>query len=236
MKTLKLLCVSDTHRQHLVFKGRGWLPQPGEYDVLVHSGDATGRGSVQDVTDFGRWLEEMEELFKHIIYVPGNHDFLFQDDEEQARKLLPPSVHCLINQAVEIEGIKFYGSPFTPEFYDWAFMYRRGRGHLYWDQIPPDTDVLVTHGPPLGILDGIREDVLTMQPDGSEKWEWKTVHVGCAELRVAVERVAPQVHVFGHIHEGYGQKQIAGTLYVNPATMDGSYRFVNPPIAVTVTK
>jgi len=91
---------------------------------------------------------------------------------------------------VIIEGVKFYGSPWQPRFFDWAFNLDRGEEiKKKWDLIPMDTDVLITHGPPYGILDLTHE---------GEK-------VGCEELMKAVLRVQPKIHIFGHIHEAYGE-------------------------------
>jgi Icc-related predicted phosphoesterase len=98
----------------------------------------------------------------------------------------------LENEFAELEGIKFWGSPVQPEFCGWAWNEERGEEiRKTWAQIPNDIDVLVTHGPPMGILD----------------WVGRT-HVGCEELRLAIHRAQPKVHVFGHIHGAYGKRGI----------------------------
>lgn len=236
MRELKLWCVSDTHTQHEALDKFG-LPKPGEYDVLIHSGDYSGRGSAQDTLRFGLWLEKMKAIFKYIVFVPGNHDFIFQNNEGLAKTMLPEGVFYLNNSGCEIEGFKFWGSPITPTFFDWAFMADKGEEiKKYWDLVPADTEVLVTHGPPLNILDAVPHKVITY-PLGGEKTTTVTLeHCGCEELAKAVARVKPLVHVFGHIHEGYGLMGLDGTMYINASSMDGDYRLVNPPIKYVVIK
>ena len=124
--------------------------------------------------------------------------------------------HYLDDSGCEIEGIRFWGSPITPEFCNWAFMREPRDIGRHWDAIPDDTDVLITHGPPHGILDQC--------PDS----------VGCEQLLEAVKRVGPKVHAFGHIHEGHGILEKDGTTFVNASIMDGRYRPVNAPIGVEV--
>jgi Icc-related predicted phosphoesterase len=116
-------------------------------------------------------------------------------------------------------GLKIYGSPITPRFYNWAFMADRGNDIAgWWAAIPDDTDILVTHGPPHGIGDLVRGR-----------------HTGCLELLKRVHEVKPTLHVFGHIHEGYGiyQSEEMETIFANAAHMDGDYSPVNPPLEFT---
>ena len=102
-------------------------------------------------------------------------------------------MHYLYNRAVTIEGITFYGSPHTPRFFDWAFMYDPPDSKKIWEKIPHETNVLITHGPPYGVLDQCPNQQGVMES------------VGCPELLAAVQnRPAIQLHLFGHIHEGYG--------------------------------
>jgi Icc-related predicted phosphoesterase len=116
-----------------------------------------------------------------------------------------------------IMGLQFWGSPVQPEFLNWAFNKKRGAEiKRYWDRIPAGIDVLVTHGPPQGILDKTEEGLL----------------VGCEELIGAVHRVHPKVHIFGHIHEGYGHMRQDGILFVNASIMTERYQPLNKPITV----
>lgn len=185
-------------------------------DILIHCGDATGVGTPVEVAKFSAWFSSLPP--KHKIYVPGNHDKGFERDSKRSLGLLDPSITCLINESIIVEGIKIYGSPYTPTFgHDWAFNLDRGRIHLAWNLIPDDTQILVTHGPPHGIRD----------------WSLYTEsHAGCEALRDRVKQVKPKVHAFGHIHFGYGTETIDNTCFINAAACNEDYRFVNPPIII----
>jgi Icc-related predicted phosphoesterase len=120
----------------------------------------------------------------------------------------------LENTGVTIDGVSFWGSPYTPEFLHWAFMYRRGRdAKQYWNQIPAGLDVLVTDGPPYGILD--------QTAPGEE-------HLGCVELLKAVKAKKPKVHIFGHIHGGAGTFENGDTRFINAAYLNEQYRPAEP--------
>jgi Icc-related predicted phosphoesterase len=164
-----------------------------------------------------KWLQSLPH--SHKIVIAGNHDWLFERQKKQAIELLKadyPNIVYLEDSGIEIMGLKFYGSPWQPWFYSWAFNVTRGQLHKYWDLIPSGLDILVTHGPPMGILDQAAAHL------GSE-------HVGCAELITAVERTKPKIHVFGHIHGGYGKRQYGDTAFYNAAAVDEAYRPVNKP-------
>jgi Icc-related predicted phosphoesterase len=114
-----------------------------------------------------------------------------------------------------LEGVHIWGSPVTPWFFDWAFNQHRGAPiSKYWKQIPPDTDLLITHGPPAGILDAT---------GGGH-------HVGCEELLKSVKHIKPKVHVFGHIHEAYANVQQDGTTFINASVVDSNFHLLNAPI------
>ncbi len=130
----------------------------------------------------------------------------------------------LQDSGCEIDGVKFWGSPWQPEFNDWHFNLSRGEPLARkWRLIPDDTDVLITHGPPHGILDEC--------PEWISGWGRTrgTVHVGCEELAKALERVQPKVHIFGHIHEGAGVLEQDGRTYINASSMDANYDITHPP-------
>ena len=204
-RALRIVAISDTHNLH----GRLAIP-PG--DVLVHSGDFTSHGELSDVAEFNDFLGRQPHRYK--IVVAGNHDFCFERNPEEARALLTNG-HYLQDEAVTIEGVTFYGSPWQPWFYDWAFNLQRGPELAEkWAMIPQGTNVLVTHGPPLGHGDRIVR--------GEE--------VGCADLLDAVERVRPRLHIFGHIHEGAGLTRNEHTTFLNASSCDHRYRAINPPM------
>lgn len=214
----RIVCISDTHGRHDA------LAVP-DGDVLIHAGDLSMMGREAEVQAFASWFEAQPH--RHKVVIAGNHDWLFERSPEHARDLLG-DVTYLRDEATEIDGVTIWGSPWQPWFHDWAFNLRRGAEiRAKWDLIPDDTDILVTHGPPFGHLDGVEH------PGWLEVDEAVAVeHVGCEELVVALGRVRPQLHVFGHIHEGYGQSVLGETILVNASTCDADYRPVNPPIVV----
>jgi Icc-related predicted phosphoesterase len=208
---MRIVVISDTHGLH---NGIEDLPAG---DVLVHAGDFMNSGyDPKDVLSFNRWLGE--QPFKHRVVCAGNHDRYFQNSPHEARFFLTNATY-LENTGVTIDNVTFWGSPYTPEFLNWAFMYTRGSGAKYWDQIPDGLDVLITHGPPFGILDQVT-------PDGE--------HLGCAELLESVEQKRPRVHLFGHIHGGAGIFESDVTRFVNAAYLNEQYKPLKPAGKVRV--
>jgi Icc-related predicted phosphoesterase len=205
MRSVRLVLISDTHGRHEA------LSMP-EGDVLIHAGDVSERGSLREVRAFDRFLGSLR--FRHRIVIAGNHDFCFEQQPAVARQLVTNAIY-LEDRSLELAGVRFYGSPWQPWFFDWAFNLHRGAPiRAKWDLIPEGTDVLITHGPPMGHGD------TTVRGD----------RVGCEELAAAVARVRPRLHVFGHIHEGYGQWSRDGTTFVNASTCDEVYVPCNPPV------
>ncbi len=141
----RIVCLSDTHNC------TNEIDVP-DGDILIHSGDATITGTVEEVKLFNDWFAGQPH--KNKIFIAGNHDWLFERDNMLARSLLDRSVVYLQDSSVVIEGLKIYGSPWQPRFYDWAFNLMRGAEIAEkWRLIPNDVEVLITHGPPHGILD-----------------------------------------------------------------------------------
>jgi predicted phosphohydrolase len=207
--SLRLVCLSDLHSLNPVF------PIP-EGDVLVIAGDVCGYGTLAEIKAFDAFLGRLPH--PHKLLIAGNHDWPFARVPEQAIALLRHATY-LQDSGIDINGIKFWGSPWQPEFCNWAFNLPRGAPLAkVWAKIPSDTDVLVTHGPPYGVLD---------QVPGGE-------HVGCEELLKALPRVRPKVHIFGHIHEGYGVLEQDGTIFVNASTCNERYRPVNAPVIINL--
>ena len=114
------------------------------------------------------------------------------------------------------KGIKIWGSPFTPEFMDWAFMGMPEELGAIWAEIPKNLDILITHGPPFGILDR------TMRGENA----------GCPKLLEAIQIKTPRIHVFGHIHEGYGLREKNGTVFMNASLCNANYELVNKPVVI----
>lgn len=199
--------ISDTHGLH------HQLDLPGG-DVLIHAGDISSRGTEDEVIDFLDWFKKQNYQYK--IFVAGNHDWFFQRKSvEYIEQIIPQSVIYLNDSGVTIQGVKFWGSPVQPTFYNWAFNRERGvEINKHWQLIPDDTGILITHGPPKGILDKTIKDQ----------------NVGCEELTNQVQQIEPKVHIFGHIHESYGIKQMGKTLFINASVLNLKYQLTNEPI------
>ena len=184
---MKLVLLSDTHNTQ---------PNVPDGDVLVHCGDLSNTGSFMEVRDQIEWLDSLPHKYK--VLVAGNHDYALEKYLEKRDALTGVDLIYLENDGVDIEGIKFWGSPINPPFMNWAFQPPR----FDWESaIPKDTEVLVTHAPPFGILDNNRY-----------------VDIGCPNLLAAVRKLPNlRLHVFGHVHENMGSKLIDGTLFINCA-------------------
>lgn len=201
MKSLKIHAISDTHSRH------DKLSLPGG-DVLVHAGDVSWTGKLKEVLPFLDWFADQDYAYR--VLVPGNHDFFFDNSPALAKAECQRRGIILLNDSgIEIEGVKFWGSPITPEFNDWAFNCKRGdRIRKHWDAIPDDTEVLITHGPAYRILDMVT---------GGE-------HVGCYDLWERMKKLCKlKLHVCGHIHEAKGHIKVGDILCVNAAVVDDMY-------------
>jgi len=221
---LKIVAISDTHGGHRSVM----LP---DADVLVHTGDYCKYGHMSEVKDFAKWLGKLSH--KHKIVIAGNHDKPVEERTDEARKVFEAAgVTLLINEVVDIDGIRFWGSPVTPTFFDWHFMKDRGADIAkIWAQIPDDVDVLLTHGPPYG-----HGDLCPPYRTPCRKV------AGCLDLLIRIREIYqasggqyPKVHIFGHIHDGYGATQgdeFGGLTFINASTCTEQYKPTNPPIAI----
>jgi Icc-related predicted phosphoesterase len=206
---MKLVCIADTHHMEEL------LEMPSG-DVLVVAGDITRTGQLADALRFNEWVGKLR--YPHVVLVAGNHDSCFQDGFMAG---LMTNVVYLQDQQITIDGVKFYGSPWTPEFQRWSFMKKRGEQiAVFWEQVPADTDVLITHGPPYDILDEVPR---TSEPQG------------CKDLLRELERIRPKVHVFGHLHMSGGMVEKRGeTIFVNASVLNEAYRVAHSPVVVEV--
>jgi len=215
---MKICIISDTHTKHKLIGLKKY-----EADVLIHCGDITGNGGIAAITDFLSWFNEVEG-FRHKIFIAGNHDWLFQRNNSLARQVVEDvgkgDIIYLENEEKVIENIKFYGTPVQPPFCNWAFNVFEPKLTEYWKIIPDDTDVLITHSPPYMIGDYVPH---SMQHEGSPSL-----------YKEVTDRIKPKVHCFGHIHEGYGIKELYGINFINASCLDGDYMAVNDPVIIEI--
>jgi len=187
-------------------------------DLLIHSGDSTMGGSLDEMRRFAEWLAAQK--YDRKIVVAGNHDFGYNNNDREAveNMIRDAGATYLRDSSVEIEGVRFWGSPWTPFFHDWAFNVPRGEEiAAKWNLIPEDTNVLITHGPPHGILDMTNRGVAA----------------GCEMLLERVMQLNQlKYHIFGHIHEGYGTLERNGKTFVNACTCTARYAPTNNPIVI----
>ena len=206
---MRIVCISDTHEKHRQVQ----LPAG---DILIHAGDLTWTGKPESTLDFIAWFKD--QPFKHKIFICGNHDFYFEHTKNKA-PFVRDGIYFLLNSGALIDQkIKIWGSPYTPEFMNWAFMGRPDEMRDMWTGIPDGLDILITHGPPFGILD---------QTTGGDR-------AGCRELLKALEYKKPKLHIFGHIHEGYGISKHNGTTFINASLCNEDYNLVNKPVVVNI--
>lgn len=207
---MRLILLSDTHNLHLR------MPPVPDGDVLIHAGDLTGMGTLPEIAKFFEWFGGLPH--RHKVVIAGNHDFAFERDPARAEALVPEDVVYLRDAGIEIAGLRIWGSPWQPWFGDWAFNLERGPEiATRWALIPDDVQVLVTHGPPHGVLD---------ETLGGER-------AGCEDLGLRIRELPDlRLHVFGHIHEGYGRVDGDGLIYVNASICDVAYVPRNAPVVV----
>lgn len=211
---MRIVSISDTHHYPVKVD----IP---DGDVLIHAGDLTGRGTFMEISRAGQWLASLPH--KHKIVVAGNHDFLFEKDYGLACQALGDGVsgiQYLQDQVTVIDDVVFYGAPWSVEFHHWAFGLSERDSKSRWDKIPQGVDVLITHGPPYGIMDSAPNNY----------------RLGCKELRGRVEQLKPRLHVFGHIHHSHGVEKHGDTLFVNAAVCDEEYKHTQDPIVLDYRK
>jgi len=207
-RNLQLVLLSDTHELHREIPAG---------DIFIHAGDFTMFSrSLRGIVDFNEWLGELPH--QHKIVVPGNHETFLQTDPEN--RSLIGNATVLINQAATVAGLRIWGSPVTPSGPAFGIRSDEKRERLYCS-IPADTEVLITHGPPFGILD--------CNPRS-------TLHQGDRVLLEAVKRVRPKIHVFGHIHGAYGIMQDEHTTFVNAGLLGRDGDLDKKPIALRIAK
>ena len=204
---VRTLALSDTHNLHRS------ITAPMQGDLLIHAGDFSFFfDDMAAIRDFNAWLGELR--FRHKIVVPGNHERIMYQRPELRRIITNATV--LINEAATIEGVRLWGSPVTCDDAAFGCSTADERRALY-ASIPEGTNIVISHGPPYGVRD------VEFRSGG--------VHRGCPELLAAVQRVQPQVHIFGHMHAGRGAVRIGPTTFINAAMMGWSGDLEHRPIS-----
>jgi Icc-related predicted phosphoesterase len=202
---VRVVCISDTHGRH-----RDLTVPAG--DLLIHAGDLTRHGTLDELRDLNAWLGDLPH--QHRLVIAGNHDHCCVAAPEVLTAVFS-NAHYLCDTSVTVGGLVCFGSPWTDSL-GWAF----GRSLLslqyHWSSLPPEIDVLITHGPPLGLGDKERTGT----------------HCGDAGLAGALQRIRPRLHVCGHIHEAYGAYAWEGTTIVNASSCSLRYEIANPPIVI----
>lgn len=206
---LKIVHLSDTHGMHDEIK----VP---ECDIVIHSGDWSGYGTLEEAQRFLAWLNRLPAKYK--VFIAGNHDKSVVANNSLFRAELAKyeGIYYLQDQAIDLNGkIIIYGTPWTPTFGRWSFMLDRESDKMreMLEKIPNDIDILVCHGPLFGVLDKTADGDLA----------------GNEEMNDYVESIKPKVFLCGHIHEGYGQQKFKDTECYNGALLDERYHIKNVP-------
>lgn len=210
---MRLVILSDTHCWNTSIE----VP---DGDVLIHAGDFTFSGESREIQPALNWLGSLPHKVKLIIF--GNHDFLAQDSPRMVRDICTEqNLTWLQDSGIEIDSINFWGSAITPLFGSWAFMEERGNKiRRHWNLIPENTNVLITHGPPINILDETP----------------RHQHVGCFDLYEQIKKLPKlTTHIFGHIHYDGGKiVEKHGVKFINASVVDEDYELVRNPIVIDI--
>ena len=218
---MRITFISDTHTKH----NQVTANLLGG-DLIIHSGDMSSMGYKHEIQQFLKWFNGLDN-YTNKIFIAGNHDWGFQNDPEMCQEQLEfYNKVTYLQDNFKVIGednetaVKVYGSPWQPEFYNWAFNLPRMGWELEvkWNDIPMDTDILITHGPAWGHLDTVKFN--------------PTFNLGCELLRERIDVLKPKINVCGHIHTGYGYKFDGHTHFFNVSVLDESYYYTQKPITV----
>lgn len=222
---------SDTHGKHN--KVTPFLPGG---NLLCCAGDITSMGYPHEIRNFCKWFDKQTAIYDHVVFIAGNHDLGFEDNPKEIMAIIDqyPNINYLQDDFLLIDYehddryenmVRIWGAPWQPEFNNWGFNLPRGGEELkyVWDQILSDTDILITHGPAMGTLD------VSGPP-------WNQPDLGCEILRDRITEIKPKIHIFGHIHGGYGYVFKDGTHRFGTAVLDERYQFIKQPITFNWNK
>lgn len=215
---MRICIISDTHSYHRKIN----IPK---CDLLIHCGDFSFKGELNIISDFCDWLGELP-IEKRVI-IAGNHELglACEYKRPQILEMIEKSNSIYLEDSFTIiDGLKIYGSPYQPLYHNWEYNLPRGKALAdKWAQIPDDTDILVTHGPPFGIGDEA--------PRGISSYE----NVGCKDLLNRIYELKNlKIHCYGHIHQGYYNipRRLGGIDFINAAICTESYKPTNKPIII----
>lgn len=202
---MRIVVIGDTHGKHLE------LPEL-HGDVLIHCGDFCDGFQInqEDVEKIDQWFGELD--FPEIIVIGGNHDFVAQQKHRSNETVFRNATY-LVDESYHYQGVNFFGTPWLPALNGWAYYLPDDKRKEKWELIPADTDILISHTPPFGILD---------KPKSGNS-------VGCKHLRKRTEAVSPDVHCFGHVHASYGVYHSEHTTYYNASVVNADLDVRNPP-------
>ena len=207
---IRIVGISDTHGSHECVA-------PINGDILVVAGDFCGMGGWQDIVNFNTWLGTLPHRYK--IVVPGNHDLVCQNNNGLMKTAFTNAIY-LDMEAAEVMGVKFFGVPWTPEFYNWAYMYPRDseKAERIWAAVPEDTNILISHGTPYGA-----EYIGCVKDSFGRPGE----DVGCKVLRKRmIELPMLQASFHGHIHSGSGVGMVGSIRCMNVSVLNELYDVV----------
>jgi len=207
---LNIVVLSDSHGKF------NFLKVP-DGDILIHCGDWSNLGKVEECIKFNNWLKEQPHKYK--FYIPGNHEIGFEKQPGLSESLITEAEN-IHGKVVNVEGLKIFGCSYTLPFMNWAYMRTENELENYFSNAPSDIDVLITHGPPKGVLDETIQGTST----------------GSQALLEYTKKIKPQYHFFGHIHEAAGMDIFTSckTIYVNVAVLNERYNPASQPIRLPV--
>lgn len=214
----KITVISDTHGKHKQIT----FDLPGG-DLLIFAGDLSRMGYEHEIQQFCKWFDEVAN-YDTKVFIAGNHDWGFQNNVGRVQEIVNSykTIDYLQDDHLQTGPdmdnlVKIYGSPWQPEFYNWAFNLPRNGTELLekWNQIPDDTDILITHGPAWGYVDQVID-----RPE----------HLGCELLTQRIKTIKPKIHICGHIHSGHGYKFDGDTHFINASVLDEDYVYSYTPL------
>jgi hypothetical protein len=223
---MRITVISDTHTKH----NHVTKDLPGG-DLLIHAGDFMSSGhSPYEAVQFFEWFDGISN-YDTKVFIAGNHDHIMQSNPKWVKDILTDyktieylqDEECVLyfdgpNGDLPEENVHIYGSPWQPEFYNWAYNLPRAGEELKakWDAIPTWTDILVTHGPAQTYLD-------------TAGAPYNAPLLGCELLKEKVELIRPKIHICGHIHGGYGYYYNDHTHFLNASMLNERYEYAHKP-------